>query len=71
MQPDIKQMHACKGHCQHQWNGKCHHQAGTEAQREKAHQQDNNHCLCQHFHKFMHTAFNRDRLIGDFLQLHA
>ena len=71
MQSDIKQLHTGESHGQHQRNRESHHQTSPETEREKTDQQYDNHRFCQHFHKFVNTAFDCHRLVGDFLQLHA
>ena len=63
METDIKNIHACKGHGQDQWNGECHHQSSTETQREKADQQDNNHRFSQNLHELVDTTLHRHRLV--------
>ncbi|MNO81012.1 hypothetical protein D3C76_722370 [compost metagenome] len=71
MQADAEVVHGGKGHGQYQRNGQCHHQPGAQAQREEAHQQDDDQRLDQYLDELTDAGLDCSRLVRDLAQLHT
>ena len=71
MQVDAESFHGRERHRQHQRNRQRHDQTGAQAEREKTHQQHDQHGCGERVHKFADGTRDRTRLVGDAIQFEA